>query len=152
MTRIPRRRRGMTLVETAICLSAAFLLIFGIFEYSRFVLMKTALENSAREGARFAVVHTNDKTTQDVKDAVTVKLAGLDAKLANFAVTVRGVVLRDGPNGPAGTVLASWDNASPTDGIEVEVSGDYNPVLASFVGLPEVMTLRAKATMYSEAN
>src|SRR5438876_6470734 len=76
--RLPLRRRsrvGATLVETAVVLSILVLILFGLFEYGRFVMTKQLMENAAREGARWATVHTYDGTTAGVQDAVDAKLS-----------------------------------------------------------------------------
>src|SRR5262249_47275373 len=67
--RPPRASRpAATLVETSVVISIALLFMFGIFEYGRFVMTKHLMENAAREGARWATVHTYDGTTAGVQD------------------------------------------------------------------------------------
>src|SRR5262249_57611914 len=74
--RPPRASRpAATLVETSVVISIALLFMFGIFEYGRFVMTKHLMENAAREGARWATVHTYDGTTAGVQDAVDAKLS-----------------------------------------------------------------------------
>jgi Flp pilus assembly protein TadG len=52
------RRPAATLVETAMVISIFLMVLFGIFEYGRFVMTRGLMENAAREGARWAVAHT----------------------------------------------------------------------------------------------
>lgn len=168
-------RRGSTLVQTALVISIAFVLIFSVYEYGRFVMMKQLMENAAREGARFAVAHTNDMTEADIRNEIRKFLVGFDAQLENFQITISGVVLRDGgTNGAKGTALPAWTDASLTDGVVVQVDGDYKPYLPTLlwaanglagtgappgtdgVFLVQIRTdrigLRAKSVMYSEGN
>lgn len=51
----PRRRRGLTLVETALALPILLLVFFGIFDLSRLLYSHMAIQHAVREGARFAV-------------------------------------------------------------------------------------------------
>src|SRR4029079_17974059 len=52
-----RSRCGAAAVETALVLPLALLFLFGIIEYSRFVMTLQVVTNAAREGARYAVTH-----------------------------------------------------------------------------------------------
>ena len=51
-------RRGTTIVEMAIVAPLFFMLILGIFEFDRMVMIKQALTHGAREGCREAVLST----------------------------------------------------------------------------------------------
>jgi len=151
-------RRGATAVEVALVLSVTLLLLFGLLEYGRLFLMKQTMENAAREGARWAVVHTDITLSnpgdpeQEISDKVKSFLVGLDAKVANFDVTVKGVVLRPGPGETQGAVLPVWTDAKENHGIQVEVRGDFEPVIPAFLRMGATVPLRATAVMYSEAN
>ncbi|MBN9122466.1 MAG: pilus assembly protein [Planctomycetes bacterium] len=68
--RRPRRRRGMTIVESALVLSVFLLLLFGMFEYCRFLLVLHVSNNAAREGARYAVVNLDKPSDFDYNDYV----------------------------------------------------------------------------------
>jgi Flp pilus assembly protein TadG len=58
-------RRGVTIVEAALVLSVFLMLLFGIFEYCRFLLVLHVTNNATREGARYASVHLNKPPTFD---------------------------------------------------------------------------------------
>jgi Flp pilus assembly protein TadG len=146
MTRRPRpARRGMTLVETALVISVCLLFLFGIFEYARYIMTRELVENAAREGARFAVVHTYDMATTDVQNQVKSRLAGLDQSLGNFSIQVYA---SDG----SGTNVGAWTDAGFDQYIAVQIDGDYKPVLPTFLFMPSVLHVQTKALMYSEAN
>ena len=51
------RGRGQALAEFALVAPLLFLLLIGIFEAGRYVLLTESLNNATREGARFAIVH-----------------------------------------------------------------------------------------------
>lgn len=158
-----QRRRGATVVETAMVLAIALFLLFSVYEYGRYIMMQQLLENASREGARFAAAHTADRTTADVQNQATTFMVGLDPQLQHFQVSVTGVALRNGPVYTRGTTFSDWTKASPTDGIVVTVSGDYKPDLPALQYLPnhlvpdlrilpDVIHLQSTSVMYSEGN
>lgn len=60
MKRTPHRRagtRGSTLVEFALCGFLLIITLLSVVEISRMVLVYTTVTNSARAGARYAIVH-----------------------------------------------------------------------------------------------
>jgi Flp pilus assembly protein TadG len=65
-----RNRRGAAVVEFAIVAPVFFLLVFGMIEYGRMVMVQQILTNASREGARYAVILDSNDTTA-VQDRVT---------------------------------------------------------------------------------
>jgi Flp pilus assembly protein TadG len=63
-----RSRRGMTIVESTLVMSVFLLLLFGMFEYCRFLLVLHVTNNAAREGARYAVVNIDKPSDFDYVD------------------------------------------------------------------------------------
>jgi hypothetical protein len=55
--RSKRRGRGQALVEFAFVLPVFLLLVYSIIEFGRYVYTVQILNNAAREGARYAIVH-----------------------------------------------------------------------------------------------
>ncbi|MGL4550337.1 MAG: TadE/TadG family type IV pilus assembly protein [Gemmataceae bacterium] len=146
-----RRRTAAAIVEAAFVLPVCLLFLFGILEYGRFVMTLQVMENAAREGARYAVAHTNDADTAAVQARVDEKMAGTQGAITAYAVTVSGIILQPKAGETAGDALPDWTTASTTDGITVEVTGSFQPALPSFLQLG-AFPLRAKAVMYSEGN
>jgi Flp pilus assembly protein TadG len=142
--RLGKKRAGAALVETAVAMIICLIFLFAIFEYGRFVMMKQLLENAVREGARQAIVTTNTLTDSDIQNTVTTFLAGQPLTITSF-----GVYKAD-PN--TGNNIGSWNSAAFGQSIAVDVTGTYNPILPTFGMLPNPVTLKAKATMNSEAN
>jgi Flp pilus assembly protein TadG len=69
-----KNRRGAAVVEFAIVAPVFFLLVFGMIEYGRMVMVQQILTNASREGARYAVTLTTNDTAavqQKVKDYLT---------------------------------------------------------------------------------
>lgn len=52
-----RRHGGQALAEFALVAPIFFLLLFGIIDFGRYVYYVQVLNNAAREGARYAIVH-----------------------------------------------------------------------------------------------
>jgi Flp pilus assembly protein TadG len=80
------RRTAAHLVEFAVVCPIFFLFVFGILEYGRFVMTLQIVTNAAREGARYAVVTTNDASanpTQDVQDWVNNYMAAQGVQLTS---------------------------------------------------------------------
>jgi Flp pilus assembly protein TadG len=146
---IKNRRQGAHLVEFACVVPIFFLFLFGILEYSRYIMTLQVMTNAAREGARYAVVTTNDSSsnpTQDVQNWVYNYMAGQNVQLsapaggafnplANIMVytadpTTAGPVYLN--NSSSGTLLANANlpvNASLTDvqWANVTYDGNGNP-------------------------
>jgi Flp pilus assembly protein TadG len=62
------RRRGITIVESTLVMSVFLLLLFGMFEYCRFLLVLHVTNNAAREGARYASVNIDKPSDFDYVD------------------------------------------------------------------------------------
>jgi Flp pilus assembly protein TadG len=149
-------RRGTTLVETAIVLSACFVFLFAIFEYGRFVMLRHLMDNAARESARQAIVGTNSLATTDIQNTFT-------SYLANQPITVTSFNLYKAD--PAtGNNIGQWTDAGFGDAIAVDVQGTYNslfsPITTPFGHAMQTIkffpsnsiVLSTKVIMRSEAN
>jgi Flp pilus assembly protein TadG len=135
-------RRGVSVVETAIVISAFLMFLFAVFEYGRFVMIRNLIDNAAREGAREASIRTNSLTTTDIQNTVIARLAGQPLNSLNIQV-----YLAD----PAtGNNIGSWNTAEFGEAIACEVTGDYSPMLPTFGFLPTTVNLKTKAMMRSE--
>lgn len=109
LRRHPRERRGAAAVELAVVLPLFFLLIFGMIEYGRLVMVQQIITNAAREGARVAILTT--ATTSSVTTAVT-------SYLTNAGIT--GETVTVSPSPPS--------SAAAGTGVTVTVSIPYKSV------------------------
>lgn len=151
-TRPPHYRRpAASLVETSVVISIALLFMFGIFEYGRFVMTKQMMENAAREGARWAVVHTYDGTTAQVQDAVDAKLSVARQQLVGYVKTTNITVAAADDAGNAISGKA-WNDSAFGENVVVTITGTYKPSLPNFLFLKSSFTVTAKSVMASEAN
>ena len=140
-------RGGTALAEATLIIPIFFMLIFGIFEYGRFFMMRNLIADAAREGTRFAVVHTADKTTADVQNTVLAVVASQQSQLRNLTIQVYAT---DANGNPLAGV--PWTNAAFGSGIGVQVDGDYTPVTPVFLLMPNLVHLTTVSIMNSEAN
>jgi len=85
------RRSGAAAVELAVVIGPVLLLIFGVLEYCRLLMVRQVCENAVREGARYAVARTTGTnpstgvtwTTNDMQTRVQNAMAGLQKGLLN---------------------------------------------------------------------
>ena len=84
------RRRGATAVEFALVAPIAFLLILGLIEFGRALMVQHLLNNAARQGARVATIE--GKANSDVTTAITTAMQGQPTTGMTTTVTVAGTV------------------------------------------------------------
>lgn len=146
------RRYGATSVETAAVISVALLFIFGILEYARLVYFFHVADNAAREGARYAVVHTGDgTTTAQVQAVVTSAMSGQQASL-NAGTFVVNVFNADPSTGNQ-IASTAWTDAPFSGAVAVEVTGTYKFVLPTFLHFAgPTIGVKVRSLMTSEAN
>jgi Flp pilus assembly protein TadG len=137
------RRGGATLVETALVMLPLFVLLFGIFEYSRLLMDWNLLNNAAREGCRYALVNNTATTiSSDVQGVVTSRMAGEDSHFTGFTVTVSGTHL--GASTPV-------NNLGPGDLITVTLTGNYKFMnIIPMVPIPTTLSITSAVTMVCE--
>jgi Flp pilus assembly protein TadG len=98
-----RSMRGATMVEFAMTATVCFGLLFGVMEMSSAVYSYHMVCTAAREGVRYAIVHSptsaNPATTDQIQDYAKTYASGLDpAQLtvtATFPADPRLVTLKD---------------------------------------------------------
>ncbi len=173
----PRRRAGATTVEFAVVAILLFMMLFAILEYGRFLFMYHLTQNAARDGARFATVHTNGGTMPgepaaiteaDVKEVVRTGqfngqaygsgMCGMEGHLTAdwatacqvYSVTAAHLAVTPPDLDPAGK--PAWTSAAFQDKIVVRVSGVYRPVVPSLIGMDSAVDFTVTVMMSSEGN
>lgn len=151
MRRQSRRRPAATMVETAVVIAIFLLLLFGLFEYGRFIMTRQLMQNAAREGARWAVVHTYTGTLEQIQDVVDDKLDEGRRQLVGYDKTVN---IRAYATDTAGVEITgkAWNDVGFAENIAVEITGEYRPILPTFLFMDSSITISAKSVMASEAN
>lgn len=145
----PRIRSGATAVEFAVVAIPLFMVLFGIFEFGRYMMVAHTLEHAAREGARYAVVSTDEDTVEaDTIALVRDQLLGMDETGFGQQATIT-VYATDGETGAA---LGGPLNAGFGDYIWVRIEGTYQTVLPNFLPISSTYPMDVRASMLSEAN
>jgi len=137
-----KRRPGAAAVETALIMIPLMMFIFGIFEYGRFLMGWNLLNNSAREGCRYALVNnTSTSVNTDVQNVVTKFMAGRSSSYDNLTITVSGT---------HSGVSTAVNNLVPGDMIVVTVTGQYRFLNVIPLCPMPTMTLTSSVTMVCE--
>jgi len=138
-------RHGATAVEMAAVIAVFVLLLFGILEYCLVLYVTNVVENAAREGSRYAVVHVNDTTVvADAQNVVKAFMGGLDTKMGGYTCNVY-------KSNTTGTNIGSAQATQFGELVCVEVSVVYVPITPLLDKLKS-FTIQTKCAMGSEAN
>jgi Flp pilus assembly protein TadG len=113
--------RGQSLVEFSLSALLLVLLMFGVFEISRMLLVFTTVANAARAGCRYAVVHGSDDaaTSNQIKTLVKGYLSAAPMSFANATIAIGGT---GGAGGNIGTTVS------------VTVTYPYDPWVGFYTG------------------
>ena|SRR5690242_5506490 len=121
-----RHSEGATLVEFGLTILVLLILVAGIIEMGRLVLAYTTVANSARAGARYAIVHGGDLTSGASSSADT---SAVKTVVKNYA-TAGTIQLVDSNI----TVTYSPDNLAGST-VTVKVVYTYSPMFGYFSSL-----------------
>ena len=80
------RRKGAAVVEFAIVAPVLFLLVFGMIEYGRMLMVQQTLTNASREGARKGILVNS--TSSEVTSTVNSYLASASISGATVTLTM----------------------------------------------------------------
>jgi Flp pilus assembly protein TadG len=150
--RSQRNRRGGAAVEAALVLPMIVMFLFGVLEYGRYIMTLQVMTNAAREGARFALAHTQPVTvggttygnsTSDVSSVVNKALAGQALQGQNVQIYASDSL---------GNNIGSWNNAEAGDLVCVRITGNYKSVITSLLHLSPTIPVSVQAAMRSESN
>jgi Flp pilus assembly protein TadG len=161
-------------VEFAFVSILLFTLLFGIFEYARYLFVYHMATNAARDAARFAVVHTNGGTMAGEPATVTTAdvqevwrsgmfnnqmygsgMVGMENQISGYTVNVFAVPdasLYASPPDVNASGKPAWNSAVFHQQIAVQVTGTYKPVIPNLIGLNSDMPFSVTVLMASEAN
>ena len=115
---IEKRRRGAAMVEMAVCFPVFMLILLGIVEFGRALMVSQMLTNAAREGCRTAVIEGS--TNSDVEsriDNVVTSTVGISASEVTKTIKVT-----DRVSGAEDTSATAVEDADPRDLILVEIT------------------------------
>jgi Flp pilus assembly protein TadG len=154
VTRQTRRRprRGAVTVETALVLPLVLLFLMGILEYGRYVMMLQLITNAAREGARYAMTHsdpvvingtTYGNATADVTNIINKFMAGHTLAGQNVQVFAADSL---------GNNIGPWSSAEAGDSVCVQVTGNFTCLVPKLLYMPNTIPMNIRVVMRSEAN
>ena len=138
-----REEHGQALVEFALVLPVAVLLMIGLFDASRAVWLTTTVANATREGTRYAIVHGAYSGTPTGPGSSSYTAPDQDTAVAavvqQYAVGVAGLA-----------VSSTWPDGDAKRGSRVTVSATapFAPVLSeALLGGGLRFTLRGSSTL-----
>lgn len=114
MRHSPRARRGAAVVEFALVVPLLFMLLLGIIEFGRTMMVYQVINNAARQGARQAVLGSS--TVASVNSS-------LNDLLTSTSITGATVTI-NGPNG----AVTDLSKLNAGDSVTVTVSVPYSRV------------------------
>jgi Flp pilus assembly protein TadG len=124
--------RGQNLVEFSLCVFLLVMLLIGVVEIGRMVLVYTTIANAARAGERYAIVHGKDNsaTAVQVKSVVTNFLSTAPMTTGNAVVHVCYAAIpgSDSCSADSGSGAAAAVGSEVT----VQVSYPYDPFTSYF--------------------
>jgi Flp pilus assembly protein TadG len=147
-----RRRRGVSAVEAALVLPVVIIFLFGILEYGRYLMMLQVLTNAAREGAHYALVHTQPVTiagvtygnaTSDVTNTINQALGGQTLVGQNVQIYASDSV---------GNNIGAWTSTQVGQSVCVRITGNYHVIMGGMLFLPNTIPVVAQCVMRSESN
>lgn len=136
--RINPTRRGAAVVEFAVVLPVFVLLVFGMIEFGRAVMVQQLLVNASREAARQAVL--DGTTVNDIESAIDVYLGAANISEQDVTYTVNGAETSN-----------PTETAEFGDAVGVEISVLFDDV--SWLPVPKYIggtVLRATSIMRRE--
>lgn len=141
--RLSEVRRGAAMVEMAVCFPVFMLMLLGIIEFGRGMMVAQLLTSAASEGCREAII--DGATTADVRTSVvtlvtnTVGCTAADVNVAIVATSVSN-----------NTTLADISDADQRDLIEIDVTVPFNAVSFTSGRFLVGQVLRGKCAMRKE--
>lgn len=124
-----KRTEGSSLVEFSLVLFMLLIVIFGVVEMARMVLVYTTIANSARAGARYAIVHGGDLTSGasgNGNDANVKTVVKNFASAGTLPLADSDITVTYSPTNTAGSTVT------------VKVAYTYRPLLSYFDSLLSV--------------
>jgi TadE-like protein len=113
-----RTSRGQTLVEFALVAPIFLLILFSIIDFGRYVYYVQVLNNAAREGARYAIVHGSKGLPSTGPSTSDPSGARVKEVVRRHAIGVIG-------SGATLQIDATWPDGTNTRGDTVNVTVTY---------------------------
>jgi Flp pilus assembly protein TadG len=139
-----RGEAGAELVEMALTLPLILMVLLGLSDFGLMFQKCEVVNNSAREGARYAAAHPNTPASEVQTRVLNyIQGSGLPTAAGNPTVVVTPTTLTSGPG--------TWQ-AQQVDVAYVHDYSFFAPLASWFGGTFTSATLNARATMRIESN
>lgn len=133
-----RGERGQSLIEFALILPVLMILLVGVFDLGRAVMLSETLNTAVREGTRYAIVHGALASSPSGPAPLT--STAIDTVVRQYATGINSTI----------TITITWPDSNSNRGSEVTVNATtpFTPILSQvFTGGGVAVTLRAGSTM-----
>jgi Flp pilus assembly protein TadG len=150
---IAASRRGGALVEAALVLPVVITFLFGILEYGRYVMTLQVMSNAAREGAHYALTHTQPVTISGVTygNATSAVTNVVNQALAGQSLV--GQTIQVYKSDSLGNNIGSWTTTEAGELVCVRIDGNYRVLMGGMLyGLNANIPVRSQVAMRSESN
>jgi Flp pilus assembly protein TadG len=133
------RRRGASLVETAIVLPLFLVLVFALLDLGRLFYVQMAMQHALREAGRYAVTgrHQTDPNDPNQSLSRTNSIYNV-ARVNSFGLPLSGYQIRSAQGG-TGTAGGPGDTVTISVTTDLRLMTPLVPMLARFFGLTNFM-------------
>ena len=138
-----KKRRGAAMVEMAVCFPIFMLMLLGIIEFGRALMVSQMLTSASREGCRSAIIDGATETgiETQVKDLVT-QTVGCQNNDVTVDIVITSVA--------TGNEVPDLADASQRDLIEIDITVPFNAISYSGGRFLTGQTLRGQCAMRKE--
>jgi Flp pilus assembly protein TadG len=141
--------RGATLVEMAFAVPVFLLLLFAMFEYGRFFMVRHVMDSAAREAARYAIVNTDVASVADVNSVATQQMNTVKGGLVGQTWTTDVFWI----NSKLGNAKSTpFNNAPFGESIGVTVDAKFKAIFPMVFGGYSQLDVKSASYMLSEGN
>lgn len=121
-----RKDSGQTIIETSVALAAVMLIVFGVIELSLFVYTYSVMNDAAREGVRYAIVHGTTAATANCSGPSCTDSTG-----TNVVTAVKTYAAMSAHDISAINVSVGYpdSSAAPLSRVTVTVTYTYVPII-----------------------
>jgi Flp pilus assembly protein TadG len=130
-----KSENGQSLVEAALALPLLCLILIGIVEFAQILIIKQALTNAAREGARVGALELDNSQA-----------------LSTAQATAEDYLNKSGVDLSRSSVQSSFSTINGIDAVEIDISYQYQSSLTAWIpGVPSTLGLASRVVMRREA-
>lgn len=144
-----RERRAAAAVEFAFVAPIVLMVLFGIIEYGRYFMVRHVMDGAAREGVRYAVVHSSTATDVDVTNVVNGRTQQI---IGSFVAGTYAVDVFWLDAAAANAKKYPFSDATFGSMMGVTVTGTFRPLVPRLLNMSSTVPLRSACYMLSEAN